>query len=129
MPQLDLAIFHYHIICFTIFFLFIYIYIRASFIPNLSALVKYRKKLVNYFIVQKNFFLNKFISFNSFLEVKIIAILNLYLKFILKYFFWTNSILSFWIIFFNKVFFLRKKNSLLNFYGMNWYLANNYVSF
>lgn len=95
MPQLDLAIFFFHIVCFTFFFFLIYIYIRGSFIPNLSALIKYRKKLINYFIVQKDFFLNKFVSFNLFLETKITIILNLYFKFIVKYFFLTNSILSY----------------------------------
>lgn len=93
MPQLDLAIFCFHIFCFTFFFFVTYLYIRASFIPNLSGLIKYRKKLINYFFFQKLFFLNQFNSFNTFLEIKIISILVSYLKFILRYFFLTNFIL------------------------------------
>lgn len=44
MPQLDKYIFFNHVISLTIFFFLIYIFIRQSVIPEISTLLKFRKK-------------------------------------------------------------------------------------
>lgn len=126
MPQLDLAMFSFHIVSFSFFFFLMYLYIRGSFIPNISSLIKYRKRLSGYFFIQKNFFDNKLVYLNSLVETKVSSVLSLYLKFVLKYFLLTNFILSYWVIFFNKAFLLDKNNSLLDFYSINWYIINTH---
>lgn len=44
MPQLDKYIFFNHVISLTIFFALIYIFIRQSVVPELSSLLKFRRK-------------------------------------------------------------------------------------
>src|SRR4051812_35542510 len=95
MPQLDLSMFFYHILAFTYFFFSIYLFIRGSFIPNISTIMKYRKKITYYFIFQKEFFLKKYNFFNFFLDTKVNSLINSYLKIIFKYIFITNLIFSF----------------------------------
>lgn len=52
MPQLDKYIFFNHVVSLTIFFGLIYIFIRKSVVPELSTLVKYRKKRLTLFNTQ-----------------------------------------------------------------------------
>lgn len=47
MPQLDKYIFVNQIIYLSIFFFLIYFYIRGTVIPQVSSLLKYRKKKIN----------------------------------------------------------------------------------
>ena len=49
MPQLDKYIFFNHVVTLTIFFCLIYIFIRKSVVPNMSSILKYRKKRINLF--------------------------------------------------------------------------------
>lgn len=49
MPQLDKYIFFNHVISLTIFFALIYVFIRKSVVPELSTLIKYRKKRLTLF--------------------------------------------------------------------------------
>ena len=49
MPQLDKYIFFNHVISLTIFFFLIYIFIRGSVVPEISTLLKYRKKKLDFF--------------------------------------------------------------------------------
>ena len=44
MPQLDKYIFLNHVVSLTIFFALIYIFIRKSVVPEISTLLKFRKK-------------------------------------------------------------------------------------
>lgn len=44
MPQLDKYIFFNHVISLTIFFALIYIFVRQSIVPELSTLLKFRRK-------------------------------------------------------------------------------------
>lgn len=86
MPQLDLATYSLHIICFSGLYTLLYLYLRGSLLLNISSLFKYRIKVLEYFVSQKDFFFSKFILFSSFLDIKIKTIINLYLNFILNYF-------------------------------------------
>ena len=112
MPQLDLAIYSLHIICFFIFYVFLYVYLRGGLLLNISSLFKYRSKLLNYFYSKKDLFLNKYVIFNIFLDMKIRKIVNSYLNFTINFFTRINLLFFFWFIFFINAFNL-KKNSLL----------------
>lgn len=57
MPQLDKYIFFSQIISFTFFFGLIYIFIRGSMVPNISKILKYRKKKLNKFNKRLNNYL------------------------------------------------------------------------
>ncbi len=52
MPQLDKYIFFNHVISLTIFFALIYIFIRQSVVPEISTLLKFRKKKLAEFTSQ-----------------------------------------------------------------------------
>jgi hypothetical protein len=52
MPQLDKYIFFNHVISLTIFFALIYIFIRKSVVPEISSLLKFRKKKTAEFTTQ-----------------------------------------------------------------------------
>jgi len=52
MPQLDKYIFFNHVISLTIFFALIYIFIRKSVVPEISTLLKFRKKKLAEFTTQ-----------------------------------------------------------------------------
>ena len=52
MPQLDKYIFFNHVISLTIFFTLIYIFIRKSVVPEISTLLKFRKKKLAEFTTQ-----------------------------------------------------------------------------
>lgn len=52
MPQLDKYIFFNHIVSLTIFFFLIYIFIRKSVVPEISTVLKYRKKKIELFSKQ-----------------------------------------------------------------------------
>ena len=52
MPQLDKYIFFNHVISLTIFFTLIYIFIRKSVVPEISSLLKFRKKKTAEFTTQ-----------------------------------------------------------------------------
>ena len=52
MPQLDKYIFFNHVISLTIFFALIYIFIRRSVVPEISTLLKFRKKKLTEFTTQ-----------------------------------------------------------------------------
>jgi len=52
MPQLDKYIFFNHVISLTIFFALIYIFIRKSVVPEISTLLKFRKKKLTEFTTQ-----------------------------------------------------------------------------
>lgn len=54
MPQLDKYIFFNHIISLTIFFFLIYVFIRKSVVPEISTVLKYRKKKIELFSKQIN---------------------------------------------------------------------------
>jgi len=61
MPQLDKYIFFNQIITFTFFFGLIYIYVRGTVVPEMSKILKYRKKKIE--------LLNKqIVGYNKFLE-------------------------------------------------------------
>ena len=98
MPQLDLAIYSLHIICFFIFYVFLYVYLRGGLLLNISSLFKYRSKLLNYFYSKKDLFLNKYV--------------NSYFNFTINFFTIINLLFFFWFIFFINAFNL-KRNSLL----------------
>ena len=61
MPQLDKYIFCSQIISLTIFFFFIYIYVRSVIIPKLSLSLKYRKTKLESFNNEINYY-NKHIN-------------------------------------------------------------------
>ena len=92
MPQLDLAIYSLHIICFITLYVVIYLFLRGGFILNISSLFKYRNRLFEYFSGKKNYFLEQFTLFITFLDIKIKMIINLYFTFILNYFILINFI-------------------------------------
>lgn len=49
MPQLDKYIFFNHVVSLSFFFWLIYIFIRGAAVPQLSGLLKYRKKRLDFF--------------------------------------------------------------------------------
>jgi hypothetical protein len=116
MPQLDPAISNNHIIFFIILYMFMYLFLRGGLVLNISSVLKYRKKILDYFLYQKDYFFNKFVLFNLFLNIKIKAIISLYFNFILNYFSIINFIFFYLHIIFNEVFSLKKKNCFLNFF-------------
>lgn len=61
MPQLDKYIFFNHIVSLTIFFALIYVFIRKSVVPNISTVLKYRKKRLALFN-------NQILSYNKLLN-------------------------------------------------------------
>jgi len=64
MPQLDKYIFLNQIIYLSIFFFFLYVYIRKDVIPNISSLLKYRKKKIKFLDTQIQYY-TKFNDFNK----------------------------------------------------------------
>ncbi len=48
MPQLDKYIFFNHVVSLTIFFSLIYIYLRKHVVPELSSVLKFRRKKLSY---------------------------------------------------------------------------------
>jgi len=127
MPQLDLAIYSLHIIYFVILYIIMYVMLRGSFILNISSMFKYRNKLFNYFSGKKNYFLEQFVLFITFLDIKTKMIISLYFIFFLNYFIFINFIFFYWIIFFNKVFFFKEKVFLIDLNKLNIILNNNYL--
>lgn len=71
MPQLDLYMFTYQLHVFGGFYFLIYVYLRGIVIPNLSTIIKYRKKLGQYLSVKDVYFFNFFEKFKSLAENKI----------------------------------------------------------
>lgn len=56
MPQLDKYIFFNHVISFTAFFSLIYLYLRKHVVPEVSSILKFRrKKLTNVMSVLTNY--------------------------------------------------------------------------
>ncbi len=67
MPQLDKYIFFNHVFYLTIFFFFIYIYIRKDVVPNFSTIIKYRNKKID--LISQDFEYKTIVIFwNSFVE-------------------------------------------------------------
>ena len=70
MPQLDKYIFFNQIIYLTFFFFLIYVYIRGLVIPEISSILKYRKKKFDLFNSQINSYINNLLSTRNFLLSK-----------------------------------------------------------
>lgn len=67
MPQLDKYIFFNHVFYLTIFFFFIYIYIRKDVVPSFSTIIKYRNKKTD--LISQDFEYKTILIFwNSFVE-------------------------------------------------------------
>jgi len=71
MPQLDLYMFTYQLHVFGVFYFLIYVYLRGVVIPNISTIIKYRKKLGQYLNVKDEYFFGFFQKFKSLAENKI----------------------------------------------------------
>jgi len=71
MPQLDLYMFTYQLHVFGSFYFLIYVYLRGVVIPNLSTIMKYRKKLGQYLSVKDVYFFNFFEKFKALSENRI----------------------------------------------------------
>ena len=69
MPQLDKYIFFNHVFYLTIFFFFIYIYIRKDVVPSFSTIIKYRNKKTE-LVSQDSEYKTILIFWNSFVEKK-----------------------------------------------------------
>jgi hypothetical protein len=126
MPQLDLSTFFFHSWLIIFIYLFIYILVRGSFAMYISSILKYRRKLVDYLIFQKNFFFIKFVTFSSFLENIFNIFLVLYVKSVLKYFLMLNHIFFYWITFFFAKFLSIMNYFLFCFLSFLLYLKNIY---
>lgn len=127
MPQLDLAIYSLHIIYFVVLYLIMYVLLRGSFILNISSLFKYRNRLFDYFFNKKDYFLDQFVLFINFLDIKTKMIISLYFTFILNYFILISFIFFYWMIFLNRVFFLKEKVFLIDVTRLNMILNSSYL--
>jgi hypothetical protein len=126
MPQLDLSTFFFNIWIITFIYLFIYIIVRGSFVMYISSIFKYRKKITDYLIFQKNFFSIKFFRFTLFLENFFNIFLSIYLKFVLQYFWIINNFFYYWINFFSVKFLKLMQYFIFTFLSMTLYIKNSY---
>ncbi len=80
MPQLDKYIFYSNITYFSFFFILIYMYLRSTVIPNVSSMLKYRKKKFENFAINLETCAGSLELFNHFFEKKSKNVISIFIE-------------------------------------------------